>query len=306
MNSIDKKNKNKLIFYICGVAFPVLQFVVFYLIINFNSFLMAFQEYDMLTGTSTLTLKNFPMVWNDIFFSELKLGYAFLNSFKYYIVSILFATGFNILFSNYIYKKFFGSRFFQIMLFLPKIISTAVLSVVFIRLAGDGYVKLMQSFGVTKAGLLSNTDTKFNYVMIFTIWSGFGTGVLMYTSTMTGISQEIVESAELDGITPFKELIFITLPLIYPTFVTFMIVNFAAIFTNEMSLYLFYGYDIGNDSKTMTIGYFLFAKARMAEKQGTLSDYNYLSAFGLLLSMIAIPCTFVFKWLLEKIGPSVE
>ena len=142
--------------------------------------------------------------------------------------------------------------------------------------------------------------------MVFSIWSGFGTGVLMYASTMSGISKEIVESAELDGITPFKELLYITIPMIYPTLVTFMVVGVAGIFTNEMSLYLFNG-NFGATQDIYTIGYYLFKEARIAG--GSLQDFDkftYLSAFGLMLSVIAIPLTFVVKWLLEKFGPSVE
>ncbi|MBO4594750.1 MAG: sugar ABC transporter permease, partial [Clostridia bacterium] len=155
---------------------------------------------------------------------------------------------------------------------------------------------------------MGGTDPKFVVMMIFTIWSGFGTAVLIYTSTMSGIPTEVVESAKLDGITPFKELIFITMPMIYPTFVTFMLVNFAALFTNEMSMFLMFNYDTSRSRGDSTIGYFLFARAYMANHDGIqgLSEMSYLSAFGILLSIIAIPLTFLVKRLLEKFGPSFE
>ncbi|MBQ6922784.1 MAG: sugar ABC transporter permease [Clostridia bacterium] len=308
MNSIERKDKRKLLFYICGISLPVLQFVIFYLIINFNSILMAFQNYDIYNNNFFFTLNNFSNVWKDVFNATGEsLGVAFLNSLKYFVVSIIFSTGFNILFSNYIYKKNIGHKFFQIILFLPKILSASVLSVVFMHLLNEGAQSFMMNvFGTRIDGLLSNELTKFNYIMIFTIWSGFGTGVLMYTSTMSGISCEVVESAQLDGITPFRELIYITLPMIYPTFVTFMVVNFAAIFTNEMSLYLFYGYFGSQTVNNMTIGYYLFKEARLAQSFNDMQQFTYLSTFGVMLSVIAVPLTFIFKWFLEKVGPSFE
>lgn len=201
------------------------------------------------------------------------------------------------------------------MLFLPKILSATVLFIVFKYMLENGVPELMDKvFGKEIHSLIGGSvsnSAKFNWYMIFSIWSGFGTGVLVYTSTMSGIPQEVVESAQLDGITPLKELTHITMPMIYPTFTTFMVVNFATIFTNEMSLFLFEGYiglgqvDATNSSR-FTIGYYLFGGAQSAQSHHEFKTFTYLSTFGLILSMIAIPTTFIFKRLLEKCGPSFE
>ena len=39
-------NRRRLIFYIIGVAWPVAQFLVFYLYVNLNSILLSFQKLD--------------------------------------------------------------------------------------------------------------------------------------------------------------------------------------------------------------------------------------------------------------------
>lgn len=317
MNAIERKDKKKLLFYICGVCFPVLQFLIFYVIINFNSMLLAFKSYEPGTENFTVSFGNFfntfSTIWNDVFHptvsSGVNYGTAFWNSLKYYLISILVASSLNILFSNYIYKKNLGHKFFQVMLFIPKILSVSVLCLVYKYFMDEGIHDIMLSVFNTDIGYpAGGVGSKFNFILAFTLWSGFGTGVLIYTSTMSGIPTEIVESAQLDGITPFKELIHITMPMIYPTFVTFMVVNFACIFTNEMSLFLWYEYNYETYPKDLTIGYYLFAKAYMANNHGVagLSDLSYLSALGIVLSAIAIPTTFVFKWLLEKFGPSFE
>lgn len=320
MNSIERKDKKKLLFYICGIIFPVLQFLIFYVFINFNSILLAFKSFYPGTEEYTVSLgnffNNFSAIWKDVFFgvsvNGVNLGTAFLNSIKYYLVTIIVASTLNILFANYIYKKFFGHKFFQIILFIPKILSVSVLFLVYKIIMDTGYHDLMlKIFGMDVGYPMGGTveiNPKFTVMLIFAIWSGFGTAVLIYTSTMSGIPTEVVESAQLDGITPFKELIHITLPMIYPTFVTFMVVNIAGLFTNDMSLYLMYKYNTVYSGSDSTIGYYLFARSYMANNDGIygLSEMSYLSAFGLLLSAIAIPLTFLVKWLLEKFGPSFE
>ena len=132
MNNIERKDKKKLLFYICGISLPVLQFVIFYVFVNFNSIILAFQNWNIVDGY-TFSLSNFTDVFHDIFVGseEFSLKFAFINSFKYYVVSLIFCTGLGVLFSNYIYKKNFGSRFFQIILFLPKILSSVVIKTLF-------------------------------------------------------------------------------------------------------------------------------------------------------------------------------
>lgn len=307
MNNIAKKDKGKLLFYIAGVALPTLQFVIFYMLVNFNSVIMAFQNYDMDRGYY-FSLSNFVQIWNDIFKGNeiFNLGYSFLNSLKTYGITLLVGTTLNILFSNYIYKKNRGHKFFQILLFLPQILSAVVLSVVYMYFMNEGIVLISDKiFDKQITALLFKEQGKFNYILAFTLWAGFGAGVLMYTSTMTGISKEIVESAELDGITPFKELIHITLPIIYPTFVTFMVIGVAGIFTNQVNLYTFYGLS-GAPDYNWTIGYFIYKEAQLASGYGNYQQFTYLSAFGLVVSFIAIVLTFVVKRLLEKFGPSVD
>lgn len=297
-----KKNKDKLVFYICVAAFPVLQFVVFYLVVNFRSFLLAFQRYDIFKGYS-FSASNYPEIFKSMFGGE--LSSAFKNSFYAYLTGLFFGTGLSVLFSNYIYKKRFAHGVFRIVLFLPQILSVVVLSLVYKFILDQGVPIIAEKlFGKSIRPVLADKDTQFLYMLIFTTWSGFGVSVLTYTSAMSSISAEIVESAQLDGVTPIKEFAFITFPLIYPTFVTYMVVCVAGFFTNQASLFTFYGDSV--PSGNQTIGYFLYAKTAVASDKMDYDSYTYLSAFGFILTLIAVPLTFIVKNLLEKVGPSVE
>ena len=124
-----KKNRSKLIFYICGLALPLLQFAVFYIGVNINSVLLAFQKYDIREGYSFAGFENFAKVFRD--FAELEyLGNSILNSLILFAFTLLgmFAA---LLFSFYISKKHFGCKLFRTVLFLPNIISNIVLVLMF-------------------------------------------------------------------------------------------------------------------------------------------------------------------------------
>ena len=146
-------------------------------------------------------------------------------------------------------------------------------------------------------GLIANTESTHLWVLVFSIWVSFGTQVLMYTGAMSSISVFVIESASLDGVKPLQELIFIVIPSIWATFVTFMVVCTVGIFTDQMALFSFFG--VNAEHKLYTIGYYLYAQAY----NGGNVDYPYLSAVGLLLTAIAIPLTLTCRYLLNKFGP---
>ncbi len=305
MMKLSKKERNRRLFYASVVALPIIQFLIFYVVVNLRSFLFAFQSYDDIAGYSIVWFKNFEEIFNSLSTKEGQvLVDSARNSLVLYLFTLIIGSGGAVLFSNYIYKKNFGSKFFQVVLFLPHIISGVVLMTVYKFLLDQGIPQLGEMLGLKIKPLLDNYEDHFKLVLIFQLWMGFGTQVLMYTSTMSGISPSVVESAQLDGITPFKELIYITLPMIYPTFVTFITVGVAGLFTNQMSLYNFYGNNV--NKKAWTLGYYLFRETQVASMPPDISKYPKISALGLLFTLIAVPITFLVKRLMEKYGPSVD
>jgi len=114
---------------------------------------------------------------------------------------------------------------------------------------------------------------------------------------MSEISESITEAAQLDGITPFKEYLFIAMPMIYPTLVTFLIVNVVGIFTSQMQLFGFFGTDA--DYSLYTIGYMLYSGI----KKASTSEYPYLAALGLFFTIISVPFTLIVKKILNKFDP---
>lgn len=300
-----KKKYKDLWFYVLIVAIPTLQFLVFYIGVNFNSIVLAFKKYTpneagFYTELSFAKLDNFKTLFynmkHDVIF-----GYSFRNSLICYLVGLLTATPLGLIFSYYIYKKNPAHNVFKIMLFLPSILSSIVLVLVFRYFADNCLPAAIRKItGLQMEGLISNTKTSFASVLFYCVWSGFGQAILLYSGAMNGISDSLVEAAQIDGITPVKEFLFITLPSIYSTIVTFLIVSVAGIFTNQMNLFSFFG--TGAERPMYTVGYYLFRQANLAAVQ----EYPMLSAFGIVLTMIIIPATYLVKWLLEKFGPSVE
>ncbi len=290
--------RKKLAFYIAMMALPVIQFIIFWICVNANSIKLAFQTWDFdLNKYAFFGLKNFKQVITDV--GEIpSLKASVKNSFVMYAFSLLLGTPLGLTFSFYLYKKKPMSGTFKTILYLPHILSALIIVVVykyFVNRAIPGFYEAVT--GNEMLGLLANQKTEFGMVVFFNIWTGFGTSTMMYLGAMNGISDSVVEAAELDGITPFKEMIHITIPLIWPTFVTIVVVGFAAMFTGQYNLFNFYG--AGAPPKYNTFGYYMYVKT----KEATHIQYPYLAAMGICLSLIAAPCTLLLRKGLEKLGP---
>lgn len=300
---VNRKLKRNL-FYLSVVALPILQFVVFYILVNFRSVMFAFQKYDVIEQYSFAGLEQFKRFFTDLK-NEQTMIYSLKNSLILFVATFCIGTIGAVLFSNYIYKNCFMGKFFRITLFLPTIVSGIVLVTTYKFWVDQGVPYIAEHlWGKEIDPPLSNVNLKFTLILCFSLWFGFGTQVLMYTSSMSGISPEIVESAELDGITPFKELIYITVPLIYNVFLTFITVGIAGFFTNSMMTYSFCGEYA--DPQIFTFGYFLYMRTQVASKLQDFDTFCYLSAAGIVMTFIAVPFTLGVKKFMEKVGPSED
>lgn len=292
------KDKN-LLFYCLLMAFPVAQFLVFYIGVNFNSILMAFQKIDVRTDTVTWTVSNMKNAFQMMTGSPELLSVMSVSITAYLLLNVI-GLPLGLFFSYYIYKKLPLSGAFRVILFLPSILSAIVMATIYQFFVERAIpTMMMQFFDVKMMGLMENPDTRFAFIIFYNVLMGFGANVLMYTNSMSGISPDVVEAAQLDGTSTLQEFVHVTLPMIYPTITMFLFTGVAAIFTNQMNLFSFYGATAPND--VSTYGYYFYTQTQGAQ---SIAEYPLLSAMGLLMSVVAIPLTLFVKWLLEKFGPS--
>lgn len=307
IKQLNRKQKD-MIFYIIMMAYPVIQFCIFYIGVNFNSILLAFKQYDSgVDGFSSagfifVGFKNFLDVFNR-FITDSALSSSLKNSLLVYVVTTVVMATITIWFAYYIFKKKFASQVFRIILFLPQVISPIVIAVMFTMVAEEIIPDLLLKVGIEIPSLFSpkHPDLAFGTSLFYSVWVSFGTSIILYNGSMSNIDPEILEAGRIDGADGFREFIYIIFPLVYPTFSTFFISHIAGIFTNQMSLHVLYG--IAAPASLNTFGYYMFVKTQQAS---SFSDYPFLSAMGLMMTLIAVPATLIVRWLMRKIGPSVD
>lgn len=296
----NKIKRGQYLFYISFVTLPLLQFCIFYLGVNINSFVLAFRKYDILTGYSFAGFENFKRVFYDLGHT-LYLKSALKNSVVLYLLSLCITTPLTLIFSFYIYKKMFFSGFIKVVLFLPTMLSSLIVVLLFKYFTDRALPNLWESLtGHKIAGLISDTKTALPTLMFFAVWSGFGSSILLYLGAMNGISESLFEAAKIDGASTFREFWNIVLPQVFPTLSVYLVTGVGGFFTNQMALYSFYGTDA--EYTLYTLGYFLYRGIKVAETV----DYPYFSAMGLVLTAVAIPLTYLMRFMLDKFGPQAD
>jgi ABC-type sugar transport system permease subunit len=302
---ISTKKLSENLFYYGVLAIPVIQFILFYVAVNFNSILLSFQSFDYQSGGFIFAgWKNFVMVGQD-FSHNSTINYCFYNSAIIYLSGLLLTTPLSILFSYWLtmHKGFFA-EFFKVMLFLPTIIPGIVLVMMFKYSVEGALPTILEDwFHVRlRLGLLFDTKSAIWMIALFGILTGFGTNMVLYTGAMSRVDHSLVEAAEMDGGNEWTILWHIILPAIYPTFTTMMVLSVAGYFTTQASLFSFYGGSAA--SQVYTWGYYLFVK--VVGGDGSMADYPYAATYGLLFTLVAAPITLLLKYLMERFGPSSE
>ena len=306
---MERSKRNKLkknLFVYSLIAYPLILFLIFYVVVNFNSILLAFQTIDG-SGKSFAGLNNFKTFLSEMFGEGNLLSYSFINSIKMYFINLVVCMPLYVFFSYLLFKKCFLNKTVSFLVMIPSIMSGLVIALIFVNFIGSNgpLTFIMEKTGWNGGkwlNLLYDEKYAFGTTLFYMIWLSFATSLIVYPTAMRGINPEVLESAKIDGISNmFQELWYIILPLIYPTLTTFLITGFAAIFSTSGPLLEFYYTDAPDYISNM--GYYF---TKMILVDGTEFSYPKYAAGGIILTIIVAPLTILLKWALEKFGPATE
>ena len=291
---------------------PAISFFVFYVYVNANSFVLAFQKIDEITGEISYNgLNNFKTLFKSFRSSkddELLAGISILNSLKMWWINFLVTMPLYLVFSYYIYKKFLASRSLRIIAMLPSIVSTFVYALVYMKFMDNPgpFTEIMERWGFKDfAAKNVFTDYAFENNIFFTIWLSFGTSLLVYTNAMNAIDAEILESARLDGVNDTKEFFSIILPMIWPTLTTMLITGVTSMFTTSGSMMTFYMTSPPTNS-VCGFGYYLNIIIKNGTFNGSYSHYPMIAASGLFVMMLTFPVVYFTKWFMYKMDKTED
>ncbi len=296
------KPKGELFFYIALLFFPLLYVAIFYFGVNATSLVMVFQKYNPETFSFEFNgLGTLKQAFSDMFLDRDSIwGEAFGLSFLTYFLGVFINTPICILFANFIYKNKRYSGIFKFVLFFPSMIAIMANIIIYTNFL-DGAVCTLVSkyFHKEVSGFFYDTKQKaFLSIYFYGFFTGFGSGLFLYVNAMNDIPVSVTEALKIDGCTPMKEFVYVTFPMIFSTWKTLFTVGILSVFGNQMHCVEIYGY-YPYFTDMQTVGYYLFRECMVGGER----VYPILSAYGLILTLIAVPLSIILKKIMNKLDP---
>ena len=296
-----KKEKSEVLFVISGLIIPILTFVIFYVIPNFSAFFMGFMDRN-----GSFSLENFRRVFETFAKPDGDLTIALKNTLLTFLI-IVASFPFKVLVSYFIYKKVPFSGFYRIVFFLPTIIFSVAINLVFNQLIGtNGFIAqtIGEMAGLDYAPELLADSRYANWVILLQmIWLGFPGDLIIWGGTFARIPTDVLESGQIDGVYWWTEFTKIIVPMVWPTVGLQMVLMACGLFSASGNVFLLTKGEFG----TMTFTAWMYLQ--MYNHSGptyTSNVFNYLSAVGLLITVVAIALSIGIRKFADKRFEEVE
>lgn len=273
------------------IAPAVFGLVVFMLYPIIASFSISTYDWGMLTGSTFVGLENYQNLFQDDIF-RMALGNTFRWVVTYVPISLL---------TSFILALFMDmpirmSGFFRALFYLPVVTPIVVVSLLFTWVYNKEYgilnYLLYSWFGSSAIGWLTDPNLSLFSVALMSVWKWAGYNMLIFLAALKGISESLYEAAEIDGITPWKKLIHIKIPLIMPSI--YFVVLTCVIDAFQIFTEVYIMTQGGPGYSTHTVVYYLWASAFRYSKMG------YACAIAVVMFAIITIVTVVQNRVLDR------
>ena len=169
---------------------------------------------------------------------------------------------------------------------MPTIISTSIAGMIFgfIFATKNGILNsMLQNMHMIDSPIkwLNSPSVVMVAVTILAIWGGFGNYMLYFITGMTGISEDVYESAKIDGATGVQTFFRITLPMLAPVLKVVLMLAITGAFKDYEAIMVLTNGGPGNRSMVM----FLYIYNIIFGSAG--STIQPQIGYGALLSVVA-------------------
>ncbi|CAB4772529.1 MAG: ABC transporter permease subunit [Actinobacteria bacterium] len=168
-----------------------------------------------------------------------------------------------------LYQEIWGWRFFRIIFFLPSVLSTSVIGLMFrsaFTLNGPINTALIQ-FGFEPINFFARANMAIFVVVLALIWAGFGYSMMILLSGLMSIDTDLFAAAEVDGAGWWQKFRYIIIPSVKQQLAFVSIINTLYTFTSLFG-FIFVMTAGGPMYSTTTLDYLVYQKAFSAFDMG--------------------------------------
>lgn len=291
---MPKKRKRKNIYAKWLLVPALVIYVTFFVIPNIAGMVLGFTDWNVyfFNDIQFNGLDNFIRL-----FHEATFWTALKNTFYFAIVTVVLKNLLGFVMALMVQETSRFNAYLRTVIFLPIMISSIVVSIIFVSIYNPSTGILNQFLRGAGLGTLAKewlVDGKYamNAIVFMELWQWSGFNMLIFLSGMKAIPSDYYEAARIDGATKWQEIRFIMLPLMIQSFtITFIfsIINGLKVFAQV------YGTTNGGPADaTQVMATFLY-------RSFSQGQYGYSAAVGFVfMIMISLFTVIVFALLRKK------
>ncbi|WP_127523255.1 sugar ABC transporter permease [Mesorhizobium sp. Z1-4] len=184
---------------------------------------LAFFRWDGISAPVFVGLENFSRLWGDRVFWT-----ALTNNIIWTAIFLTVPMAMGLLAATMMLVARRGSKFFQVIYFLPVIIATAITARVWqimIYSPVTGVVGLLQRTGLDFGNPLAETSSALYGIAVVDLWHWWGFLCVIFYAALRQVPAEQIEAARVEGATFFQTIRYVLLPGIRPTITLMMIMT---------------------------------------------------------------------------------
>jgi ABC-type sugar transport system permease subunit len=272
------------------IAPALISLLVFMVYPVIASFIISGFDWGILTVPKFVGLENYKTLFKDpVFLESLK------NTFTWVIMYVPVSILASLIVALAMDMPLRGIGFFRTMFYLPVMTPMVVCALLFVWIYNTdfGVLNYLLSFiGIPPVRWLTDRNLSLISIALMSVWKHSGYNMLILLSALQGIPESLYEAAALDGITPWRKLINIKLPLIMPSMYFVVLTSVIDAFQVFTEVYIMT--KGGPGYSTYTVSYYLFNNAFEFGKMG------YACAMSVVMFAIILTVTLIQDKIMNK------
>lgn len=294
----NRKRSNALYSYIM-LSPQIFGFLVFSIYPMIWAMKQSFYFFNTIPSqTRFIGLENFKILFQDVNYWK-----SFGNTLLFAAMKIPVELSLALLLAVLLNAKFRGRGFFRAMFYLPHVVSTAIVALIFSNIFS--YFGVVNS-ALTQWGVMNEpvdwfgTKMKAMWMLVAAdTWKSLGVNVLYFLAALQNVPDDVYESAKLDGANPWIVFSKITLPMIAPVVKTIIMLSIVGTLgINELVVVLTNGAPSGS---TFTVKSYIFSNYAPGMADVGV-NVGYGCAMSLVTGILLAAITLTYKKLTKSMG----
>lgn len=254
----------------------------------------AFTDYHMFRPNDIgfVGFANFTELFEEIS-NKGELYSAIKNTLVFVVCVVPLQIGLALFLALFTNRKKRFVKVFKVCFFAPVVISLTVTSFLWLQILSPGESGLLNSFlgmfGIAPIDFLADKDTAMLWIVLLSAWQGCGYQMLIFSSGLTNIRDDLYEAASLDGAKGWDKFVNITLPGLKPTLLYITITVFVGACRVMIQPMLMTGYQL----HTVSLSYYMYNMGYGSHLIGLSS------AVALLMTIVIGIITFIQRKVLK-------